>query len=140
MISMYSGKRRKLILLAFLAAGIGLSPVMAQREKAERAKKTTRGRPVEAEATPKDDFLPDTEENREFLPELFRCSECGYEQDEEGYCPDHTEIELIKILSRGRDPLEPPELDGNEDIIVDIPLRGLQFRKPSVATTSEELP
>ena len=137
MISMYSGKTRKLFLLTALAAGIGLLPVMAQTEKAARAG-STRGRPVEAK--PQEDFLPDAEENRDFLPELFRCSECGYEQDEEGSCPDHTEIELIKVLSRGRDPLEPPELDGNEDIIVDIPMRGMQFRKAPLATDTEELP
>lgn len=134
----YSGKKRKLFLLAFIAAGVALLPAMAQQERPERTK--TRGRPVKAETASKEDFLPDVEENREFLPELFRCSECGYEQDEEGYCPDHTEIELIKILSRGRNPLEPSELDGNEDIIVDIPFRGLQFRKTPPATSTEELP
>ncbi|NLI78056.1 MAG: hypothetical protein GX442_16685 [Candidatus Riflebacteria bacterium] len=74
-------------------------------------------------------FLPEVADNQTYLPDIFRCPECGYEQDEPGTCPDHGETELIKILSKGKNPLAPPELDGNEDLLVDVPLTGLVLRK-----------
>lgn len=75
------------------------------------------------------DFPEESVDNRSFFPDVYRCPECGYEQDEEGVCPDHFSTELVKILSRGRNPIAPLELDGNEDIIVDVPLRNLEFNK-----------
>jgi hypothetical protein len=83
-------------------------------------------------------FLKEEEANVKYMPDIFRCPECGYEQDEPGFCPDHNKIELIKIISKARDPLAPPELDGNEDIIVDIPLKNLEFRKETVLKTASE--
>lgn len=89
------------------------------------------------QSTEEELFLPD-QENLDFMPDIFRCPDCGYEQDEPGFCPDHIEVSLIRVPDKNRDPLAPPELDGNEDLIVDIPLRGIQFRKdePSTATDS----
>ncbi len=95
----------------------------------EKKKKTT-----EEDST----FIMDTEKARDYLPDIYRCPECGYEQDEPGTCPDHNTMELIKVLSRGRDPLEPAELDGNEDLIVDIPLKDLQFKKEIVVPAATE--
>lgn len=76
------------------------------------------------------DFLFDRVKDLDFMPNIFRCLDCGYEQDQEGFCPDHTETSLIIVPDRTRDPLEPVELDGNEDLIVDMPLSGLKFRSP----------
>jgi len=87
-------------------------------------------------------FLPETAADQVYLPDIFRCSECGYEQDEPGTCPDHEEVQLIKVLSKGRNPLEPAEFDGNEDLIVDIPITGLTVRKAptTVASPTGQLP
>ncbi|MBF0406765.1 MAG: hypothetical protein HQM10_05405 [Candidatus Riflebacteria bacterium] len=74
-------------------------------------------------------FLKEKEETQSYLPDLFRCPECGYEQDEAGTCPDHSEVELINVRSKGKNPLEPQEYDGNEDILVDVQLDDLQFKK-----------
>ena len=88
--------------------------------------------------TPKDSkeaplFLRAPETEQQWLPEIFRCLECGYEQDEPGRCPDHGAGELIKIISDARSPLAPVELDGNEDLIVDMPLTGLTIRRGTPA-------
>ncbi|MBI3039474.1 hypothetical protein HYY75_10610, partial [bacterium] len=92
--------------------------------------------------TEEDLFLKEPEENQAYLPDIYRCPECGYEQDEEGTCPDH-DNPLVLVLSKGKNPLEPPEVDGNEDLLVDFPITGLTFRKPSQvqgATQSIPLP
>lgn len=106
--------------------------VSRKKKKAEASEKTSKGQTGEGESL----FLSDSEKTIDYMPEIFRCSECGYEQEEPGTCPDHNTLELIKVLSRGRDPLEPSELDGNEDIIVDIPLKNLQFKKEAVLPTA----
>ncbi len=116
--------------------------IAAGKKKGETDKKSeTRERKKKEkgqEQEKKDDsmFLQDAEKAIDYLPDIFRCPECGYEQDEAGTCPDHNTIELVRILSRGKDPLEPSELDGNEDIIVDFPLKDLQFRKQPDKTAS----
>lgn len=139
-------------LLAFLGAGFSyVQPVFAQgSEKAKTAEKGTKSskksskksdvKASDAEVSEKDEdlFLKEEEANLKFLPDIYRCSECGYEQDEPGFCPDHNEVELVKVLAKGRDPLEPAELDGNEDILVDIPLKNLEFRKDAVLKTASE--
>lgn len=79
-------------------------------------------------------FLREGKDNQKFLPDIFRCPECGYEQDEPGTCPDHDESALILVRSKGKNPLEPSEVDGNEDIIVDIPLTGLSLKKSATAS------
>lgn len=145
---------RLLTLLAILGAGFSsLDSIpqfaMTTRLVAAPAAKETRRvtrKKKKAESDKKDSaqvdedsrFLKDTEKTVAFLPEIFRCPECGYEQDEPGICPDHNTFELIKILTRGRDPLEPAEFDGNEDLIVDIPLKDLQFKKDAVVPTASD--
>lgn len=114
----------------------------ASRDKAKtRAKKSGKDQAVEVKlAEPM--FLQEADQSATFMPDIYRCPGCGYEQDEEGTCPDHTTIALVKILSAGRDPLAPAELDGNEDIIVDVPLKNIEFRKEAEttpATDSEQL-
>jgi len=114
----------------------------ATRDKDKaRTRKGGKDKPVEVkEQEPM--FLQEADKSASFMPDIYRCPECGYEQDEEGSCPDHTTIALVKILSAGRDPLAPAELDGNEDIIVDVPLKNIEFRKEAVttpATDSEQL-
>lgn len=86
-------------------------------------------------------FLQEGEKMIDYVPDIYRCPECGYEQDEPGTCPDHNTLELVKVISKGRDPLEPAEFDGNEDIIVDVPLKNLLFKKDvePVATGSEKM-
>ncbi|MBF0546474.1 MAG: hypothetical protein HQM08_18655 [Candidatus Riflebacteria bacterium] len=74
-------------------------------------------------------FLKEKQESQEYLPDIFRCPECGYEQDEPGNCPDHDETVLIMVKSKGKNPLEPPEVDGNEDLITDVPIADLAFKR-----------
>ncbi len=81
-------------------------------------------------------FLAETPETQTWLPDIWRCPECGYEQDEPGTCPDHGETELVKVLAKGKNPLAPAELDGNEDLVVDIPLTGLVLRKTPVTVAT----
>lgn len=135
-------------LLALLGAGFSsVQPVFAQgsekakvADKSKKSSKKTDAKASDAEISEKDEdlFLKEEEANLKFLPDIYRCSECGYEQDEPGFCPDHNEVELVKVLAKGRDPLEPAELDGNEDILVDIPLKNLEFRKDAVLSTASE--
>jgi len=146
-------------LLGFLFAGIGKSPrilIAGQRvqprgdslpqegkkvravsgsgkkrdaaEKADKSDKSDKDKKDTAEEK-NELFLPEVEENQEYMSEIYRCGECGYEQDEPGNCPDHDDVELVLVASKGRNPLEPPELDGNEDLVADMPLKGLEFRK-----------
>ena len=93
--------------------------------------------PKTKDEAPKDGlFLPESPENQPFVTELFRCPDCGYEQDESGFCPDHDQQDLAQVLSEGKNPLEPPDVDGNEDILVDIPLTGLQVRPGAASGTA----
>ena len=135
-------------LLAFVGAGFYCRPLMAEdgRESKEKKgkiasskKKTEAKSGSEQEAIEdRDMFLKEEAANARFLPDIYRCSECGYEQDEPGFCPDHNEIELVQVLARGRDPIEPGELDGNEDILVDVPLKNLEFRKEAALGNASE--
>ncbi len=110
------------------------------KKSSDKEKKKNKKKQKADEAKKGDDelFLKEEEANARFMPDIFRCPECGYEQDEPGFCPDHDKIELIKVLSRGRDPLEPTELDGNEDILVDVPLKNLEFRKEANLEVASE--
>lgn len=85
-------------------------------------------------------FLPETAENQSHVAELYRCPDCGYEQDEAGFCPDHDEQKLVQVLSQGKNPFAPAEVDGNEDLLVDLPLSGLQFRTGPTASGTAPLP
>ncbi|MFZ5952342.1 MAG: hypothetical protein ACOYXC_16690 [Candidatus Rifleibacteriota bacterium] len=129
-------------LLAFIGAGFSyetraLAQLKTEKESVkskkssdkEKKKSEKKEKTDEAKKGSDELFLKEEEANTRFMPDIFRCPECGYEQDEPGFCPDHDKIELTKVLSRGRDPLEPTELDGNEDILVDVPLKNLEFRK-----------
>lgn len=82
------------------------------------------------------DLLLDSENARGYMPDIYRCPDCGYEQDQPGFCPDHANLELVKIISKQNDPLAPTELDGNEDILVDVPL-SLQFKKDEIEEDKE---
>lgn len=99
------------------------------REKEKAVAKTS-----DKEEASEDLFLREGKDNQKFLPDIFRCPECGYEQDEPGTCPDHDESPLVLVRSQGKNPLEPPDVDGNEDIVVDIPLTGLSLKKAPVAS------
>ena len=104
-----------------------------QKKKSEKA---TEAEDKDKEAPDDDLFLAETKENQTWLPDLFRCPECGYEQDESGTCPDHLETTLVLVRVEGKNPLEPPEVDGNEDLIVDMPVTGLVFKKAATASGS----
>ena len=82
------------------------------------------------------ELLMDNEKSRDYMPDIFRCPDCGYEQDEAGFCPDHTTLELVKIISDIKNPLAPSELDGNEDILVDVPLN-IDFKKDELDKKDE---
>lgn len=75
------------------------------------------------------EYLPEPELAKDYVPNIYRCPECGYEQDVVGTCPDHATIDLVLIRDKARNPLAPAEYDGNEDIIVDIPLKNVVFKK-----------
>ncbi len=83
------------------------------------------------------DFLADNEKAKSYMPDIYRCPDCGYEQDEPGFCPDHTTLELVKVISNVNNPLAPSELDGNEDILVDVPLH-IEFKKDELEKKKEE--
>lgn len=94
----------------------------------------------EEEAKEESIFLAESEESQKYVPDIFRCADCGYEQDEPGKCPDHERDPLVQVISMGKNPLEPPEVDGNEDILTDLPLTGLKFRKPrTIASPTKEI-
>lgn len=156
MFSLKDRKLRILTLLALMGAGFSYfdslpltapatlqaAPKTGESSKSGTRKKKTATDKKKSQVQEDEDsmFLKDAEKAMTYLPDIFRCPECGYEQDEPGNCPDHNTIELVKVLSRGRDPLEPAELDGNEDLIVDIPLKDLQFRKDVVVPVASETP
>lgn len=92
----------------------------------------------EEEQQPEDtELLADNENSKSYMPDIYRCPDCGYEQDEPGTCPDHSSLELIKVISDGKDPLAPQELDGNEDILVDVPLN-IQFKKDEIEKKEDD--
>lgn len=108
------------------------SKASKKKDKTEETKQKT------ADKAEESDYLSDAEEATEYVPDIYRCADCGYEQDEPGVCPDHTTVELVKIADKARNPLAPVELDGNEDIIVDIPLKNVVFRKEQLQKESSE--
>ncbi|MGM0598231.1 MAG: hypothetical protein ACQETH_00320 [Candidatus Rifleibacteriota bacterium] len=124
-------------LVALLGAGTpaGFSVRAAEQQKTEE--ETDENEEMLDESS-ENLFLKEEKANVKYMPDIYRCPECGYEQDHPGSCPDHNKIELIKIISESRDPMAPPELDGNEDIIVDIPLKNLEFRKETILKTASE--
>lgn len=73
--------------------------------------------------------LPEPDLAKNYVPDIYRCPDCGYEQDVSGTCPDHPTVDLVIIRDKARNPLAPVEYDGNEDIIVDIPLKNVVFKK-----------
>ena len=102
--------------------------------KTKKAESKNESKSEEPEDT---DLLMDNEKSRAYMPDIFRCPDCGYEQDEPGFCPDHTTLELVKIISDAKNPLAPSELDGNEDILVDVPLN-INFKKDDLDKKVEE--
>lgn len=151
MFSIQNRNLKMLALLAILGAGfcsldsfpqlsVG-QRVFAQAGTKKTVKKKKKADAVDKKKQTKEEdslFIMDTDKAKDYLPDIYRCPECGYEQDEPGTCPDHNTMELVKVLSRGRDPLEPVELDGNEDLIVDVPLKDLQFKKENVVPAASE--
>ena len=115
------------------AAGRASSSDSKKRQEKTVAKEKE-GDAVDAAETGEDLFLREGKENQKFLPDIYRCPECGYEQDEPGTCPDHDESALVLVRSKGKNPLEPSDVDGNEDIVVDIPLTGLSIKKAAPAS------
>jgi hypothetical protein len=102
-------------------------------KKTESKKETSKN----SDDSSDNDLLMDNEKSRDYMPDIFRCPDCGYEQDEAGYCPDHTTLELVKIISDVKNPLAPSEFDGNEDILVDVPLN-IDFKKDELEKKDEE--
>ena len=105
----------------------------AKTKKTESKKESANS----SEDSSNNELLMDNEKSRDYMPDIFRCPDCGYEQDEAGFCPDHTTLELVKIISDIKNPLAPSELDGNEDILVDVPLN-IDFKKDELEKKTEE--
>lgn len=143
-----------LTLFAFLGAGFpfldnislakkGFFSLEAAPRSSRRGNKNSKKAEKKAETkntkNPSGDsgFLVDNDKTKDYMPDIYRCPDCGYEQDESGFCPDHSTLKLIKIISAPKDPLAPAELDGNEDILVDVPLN-LEFRKDDLEAKKEE--
>ncbi len=103
-------------------------------KKPKKPKKSQTKSDSKSIETDSSDFLPESDLAKDYVPKIYRCPECGYEQDMAGFCPDHNLIELTLIVDRTRNPLAPPEYDGNEDILVDIPLKNLQFKKEQLVS------
>ncbi len=103
------------------------------------SKKTEKKEDKKSEKEDNNDLglLQDNDKSKDYMPDIYRCPDCGYEQDEPGFCPDHTTLELIKIISNPNDPLSPTELDGNEDILVDVPLN-IDFKKDELELKKED--
>ena len=110
------------------------------KDRKEKGKKAEEKKETADQEKGESLFLPETAENQTHVTELYRCPDCGYEQDEAGFCPDHDEQALTLVLSQGRNPLEPAEVDGNEDLLVDLPLSGLQFKTGAGASGTVPLP
>ncbi|HOY65459.1 MAG TPA: hypothetical protein PLP29_01145 [Candidatus Ozemobacteraceae bacterium] len=132
-----------LLLVASVPDGVAAAEKRGKADRGEVEEKKKPSRDKEKGAATKSDddedagedlFLREGKENQKFLPDIFRCPECGYEQDEPDSCPDHDESVLVLVRSKGQNPLEPPDVDGNEDIVVDIPLTGLSLKKAPVAS------
>jgi len=110
-------------------------------KKNEKSNKSSQKKEEKTEKKDSDSFLPDNDNAKSYMPDIYRCPDCGYEQDEAGFCPDHVTLELVKIISNAKDPMVPNELDGNEDILVDVPLN-IVFKKDDLEAkkTDEKQP
>ena len=117
-------------------------------EAARRSKKSNKSNKSDKKSESKKDsneklneddsgFLADKDKARSYMPDIYRCPDCGYEQDEEGYCPDHATLELVKVISNPKDPMAPSELDGNEDILVDVHLN-IVFKKDEIEAKKKD--
>ncbi|OQA24262.1 MAG: hypothetical protein BWY59_02276 [Verrucomicrobia bacterium ADurb.Bin345] len=122
------------LLLAGHPAEAGRASQDTKKKQEKPASKEKESGSVEADEGGEELFLREGKENQKFLPDIYRCPECGYEQDEPGTCPDHDESALVLVRSKGKNPLEPSDVDGNEDIVVDIPLTGLSIKKAAPAS------
>ncbi|NLM18183.1 MAG: hypothetical protein GX221_10745 [Candidatus Riflebacteria bacterium] len=111
------------------------TPQLTEAQKRKQKKKEARERKQEQELAQQKQAQ--TEKKRIFFPDIYRCPECGYEQDIPGKCPDHPFSDLLKTFAKTQNPLEPTELDGNEDLIADIPLSNLTFYGPKPSSASD---
>ena len=110
-----------------------LEAARRSRKSNDKSKKTdkktdSKSNKTSEESNDESGFLQDQDKAKSYMPDIYRCPDCGYEQDEPGFCPDHSTLELVKVISNVKDPMAPTELDGNEDILVDVPLH-LEFKK-----------
>ncbi len=151
---MFNFKRISILtLLVFASAGFSVLddlnlPLVkngSRLEAARRSRKSNKSNKTEKKSESKkesssseDDsgFLQDKDESKSYMPDIYRCPDCGYEQDEEGFCPDHSTLALVKIISNPKDPMAPNELDGNEDILVDVPLN-IVFKKDEIESKTD---
>ena len=110
-----------------------------KNNKAKKADKKSSAKKQESNTSKESDtgFIQDNDKSKGYMPDIYRCPDCGYEQDESGYCPDHVTLELVKVISNPKDPMAPSELDGNEDILVDVPLN-IQFKKDEIEAKKTE--
>jgi hypothetical protein len=114
------------------------SGASAQDKKPKKPSKSQNKTDNKDSKSESSDFLPESDLAKDYVPEIYRCPECGYEQDLPGTCPDHSLVELSLIVDRTKNPLAPSEYDGNEDILVDIPLKNLSFKKEQLSTDDSE--
>ena len=122
--------------------GARLEAARRSRKSSNKSKKTDKksdDKSSDSSEESKDDsgLLQDLDKAKSYMPDIYRCPDCGYEQDEPGFCPDHSTLELVKVISDVKDPLAPTELDGNEDILVDVPLH-LEFKKDDIESKKED--
>ena len=80
--------------------------------------------------------LPEPDLAKNYVPDIYRCPDCGYEQDVSGTCPDHPTVDLVIIRDKARNPLAPVEYDGTK-IFVDIPLK-MCFKKEISKITKQK--
>ena len=119
---------------------LSIAEAARKSKKSSNKKKSEKKTDVEKSDNSSNDddlLLMDNEKAKSYMPDIFRCPDCGYEQDEEGYCPDHTTLELVKVISKDNNPLAPKELDGNEDILVDVPLN-INFKRDKLEKMKNE--
>ena len=119
---------------------LGSSLYAASKRTKKNSKKSEKKADEEKKETKKEDdseLLQDNEKSRDYMPDIYRCPDCGYEQDEAGFCPDHVSLALVKVITDNKDPLAPSEYDGNEDILVDVPLN-IQFKKDEIESKKNE--
>ncbi len=119
-----------------------LEAARRSRKSSNKSKKTENKsdeKSKDSDSEIKDDsgLLQDNDKAKSYMPDIYRCPDCGYEQDEPGFCPDHSSLELVKVISDSKNPLAPTEFDGNEDILVDVPLH-IEFKKDDIESKKTE--